>query len=73
VCACCGFEFGNDDNPGTAPPMTFEQYRREWMASGCQWFDAARQPAGWRVEEQFATAGIAAPTEAGVTPDPAGK
>ena len=30
VCPNCGFEFGNDDNPGTAPPRPFEQYRAEW-------------------------------------------
>jgi hypothetical protein len=23
VCPCCAFEFGNDDEPGTAPPSTF--------------------------------------------------
>ena len=63
VCACCGFEFGNDDNPGTAQPFTFEQYRREWIVEGCRWFDPAQQPAGWRVEKQFAAAGIASPAE----------
>lgn len=26
----CNFEFGNDDNPGTAAPQSFEDYRREW-------------------------------------------
>lgn len=35
VCPRCGFEFGNDDNPGTAKPVSFEQYRREWEAAGC--------------------------------------
>lgn len=30
----CGFEFGNDDNPGTAPPSTFDEYRRGWDAEG---------------------------------------
>jgi hypothetical protein len=34
VCPRCGFEFGNDDNPGTAEPVSFEQYRREWEADG---------------------------------------
>ena len=72
MCACCGFEFGNDDNPGTAPPLTFEQYGREWVAEGCRWFDPARQPSGWRVEEQFAAAGITGPAEPGAAPDPAG-
>ncbi len=34
VCPSCGFEFGNDDNPGTAPPSTFDEYRREWDEEG---------------------------------------
>lgn len=34
VCPNCGFEFGNDDNPGTAPPSSFEEYRAEWIAQG---------------------------------------
>ena len=34
VCPCCGFEFGNDDNPGTAAPVSFETYRAEWQRRG---------------------------------------
>ena len=35
VCPNCGFEFGNDDNPGgTASPASFEEYRAEWTAEG---------------------------------------
>ena len=34
VCPCCGFEFGNDDNPGTAVAQSFAQYRAEWIAEG---------------------------------------
>ena len=34
VCSNCGFEFGNDDNPGTASPTSFEDYRAEWVAEG---------------------------------------
>jgi predicted RNA-binding Zn-ribbon protein involved in translation (DUF1610 family) len=34
VCPNCGYEFGNDDNPGTASPVSFEEYRRDWVASG---------------------------------------
>jgi hypothetical protein len=41
VCLKCGFEFGNDDNPGTAAPQSFEEYRAEWKAQGSPWFDAA--------------------------------
>jgi hypothetical protein len=39
VCPRCGFEFGNDDNPGTAPPVSFEQYRLDWEQEGRPWFD----------------------------------
>ena len=39
VCPRCGFEFGNDDNPGTAPPVSFEEYRVEWESHGRRWFD----------------------------------
>jgi hypothetical protein len=38
VCPRCGFEFGNDDNPGTAAPTSFEEYRREWEKRGRPWF-----------------------------------
>jgi hypothetical protein len=38
VCPRCGFEFGNDDNPGTASPTSFEAYREEWRAEDKPWF-----------------------------------
>jgi hypothetical protein len=34
VCPRCGFEFGNDDNPGTADPVSFEEYLQEWKDEG---------------------------------------
>jgi hypothetical protein len=34
VCPSCGFEFGNDDNPGTAAPSSFGEYRLEWEERG---------------------------------------
>lgn len=39
VCPCCGFEFGNDDNPGTAPPRSFSAYRARWAQLGYPIFD----------------------------------
>ena len=40
VCPKCGFEFGNDDNPGTgANPETFAEYHREWLTQGGTCFD----------------------------------
>jgi hypothetical protein len=59
VCACFGFEFGNDDNPGTAAPSSFEQYRSEWVASGCHWFDTSRRPPDWELANQLSAAGLA--------------
>jgi hypothetical protein len=39
VCPSCGFEFGNDDNPGTSPHTSFERYRAEWVLDGRPRFD----------------------------------
>lgn len=39
VCPNCGFEFGNDDDPGTSEALTFDQYRAEWHAEGSPRFD----------------------------------
>ncbi len=50
VCLRCGFESGNDDNPGTNSPMSFDKYRREWEAQGSPWLakpeDAGRADFG---------------------------
>ncbi len=43
VCPRCGFEFGNDDNPGTSAPTSFEQYRLGWIEGGSSWFDRSRR------------------------------
>lgn len=48
VCGRCGFEFGNDDNPGTAPPVSFEAYRREWIRAGRPEFRQSRSDGGQR-------------------------
>jgi len=40
VCSLCGFEFGNDDNPGTCDPLSFGEYRAEWEAGGRRVFSA---------------------------------
>jgi hypothetical protein len=42
VCPRCGFEFGNDDNPGTSDPVSFEEYRRQWERRGRPWFTEPR-------------------------------
>jgi hypothetical protein len=53
VCKCCGFEFGNDDEPGTGKPMSFEGYLHSWESSGCQWFDKSLRPNGWSLSGQL--------------------
>jgi hypothetical protein len=58
VCACCGFEFGNDDDPGTAEPVSFEKFFRDWITSGCEWFDATKRPPNWTLAAQAIAADI---------------
>ena len=58
VCDCCGFEFGNDDNPGTGRPVSFEEYRAEWISDGCPWFSPEQRPARWNLHEQLVKAGL---------------
>lgn len=42
VCRRCGFEFGNDDNPGGgAPGESFDDYRQAWEAAGRAAFHAS--------------------------------
>jgi hypothetical protein len=61
ICECCGFEFGNDDNPGTSSAETFEQYRRQWISDGAQWFSPEKRPANWDLTHQLLEIGIASP------------
>lgn len=52
--ACpCGFEFDNDDEPGTAQPSTFEAYLAAWVAGARRWLDETRRPANWSLEQQL--------------------
>lgn len=60
VCDCCGFEFGNDDEPGTAPPSTFQEYRQEWIAHGGRWLDPSKRPQDWTLERQLRNAWLQA-------------
>lgn len=58
VCGCCGFEFGNDDEPGTGAPITFQGYLAEWIADGIIWFRPEKKPQDWSLAEQLRLAGI---------------
>ena len=63
VCACCGFEFGNDDEPGTGEGVSFKAYLAEWIKTGSSWFDPTRRPHDWSLERQLAKAGIKPPVQ----------
>ena len=56
VCCCCGFEFGNDDEPGTSEPISFEQSLAQWKQNGEQWFDVKKRSPGWTLTEQLSKA-----------------
>ena len=44
ICPSCGFEFGvTDEDRG----ISYEQWRREWIAGGMRWWSRRRPPAGW--------------------------
>src|SRR4051812_12611451 len=58
VCSCCSFEFGNDDEPGTANAVTFDEHRRDWIARGCPWFDDKKRPVQWSFADQLRSAGL---------------
>ena len=61
VCDCCGFEFGNDDEPGTAKGISFEDYRQDWLSEGAPWFSPSKRPPDWSLEAQLASAGLPSP------------
>ncbi|MDQ5886086.1 MAG: hypothetical protein QG628_483 [Patescibacteria group bacterium] len=43
VCPKCGFEYGNDDNPGTAEGLSFAEYGADWKEAGSKWFDESKR------------------------------
>lgn len=53
VCPCCGYEFGNDDEPGTGEPVAFEQYLEDWITNGSRWFEPNLRPANWNLATQI--------------------
>ena len=58
-CACCGFEYGFDDDPGaSATAASFREYLADWIAGGSVWFSPACKPEEWRLDEQLGRAGI---------------
>ena len=58
ICPSCGFEFGvTDDDLG----LTYEEWRRRWIASGMRWDsgDIEPPPEGWDPRQQLRDAGLA--------------
>lgn len=53
VCDCCGYEFGNDDNPGTGSAVSFKAYLEAWISDGMLWFVREKQPINWSLEKQM--------------------
>ncbi|MCX5660163.1 MAG: hypothetical protein NTW19_10635 [Planctomycetota bacterium] len=59
VCECCGYEFGFEDNPGLGcQPISFRDYRTQWIAEGCEWFCGDRRPPYWSLREQLKRIGV---------------
>lgn len=58
VCPCCGFEFGNDNAPGTAAVISFEHYLAKWSMGGEYWFEEEKKPERWSLREQLSLAAM---------------
>ena len=58
VCECCGFEFGNDDEPGTSEPVSFSHYRALWIKQDWPWFSPDKKPPNWDLEKQLCNIGL---------------
>lgn len=58
ICPSCGFEFGvTDEDRG----ISYEQWRREWIAGGMRWWSRRRPPAGWDPQAQVRELGDPGP------------
>ena len=58
ICPSCGFEFGvTDEDRG----ISYEQWRREWIAGGMRWWSRRRPPAGWDSQAQLRELGELGP------------
>jgi hypothetical protein len=52
ICPACGFQFGvSDDDRG----ITYDEWRREWVADGMPWRSAGIEPSpeGWNPRAQI--------------------
>lgn len=53
VCLCCGYEYGYHDDPPQGKGISFSSHLKSWMEEGATWFDDARTPDGWRIQDQL--------------------
>jgi hypothetical protein len=60
ICACCGFEFGFDDESEGA---SHKEYRQKWLEDGANWFSHDRKPDSWNLQEQLRRIGAVWPPE----------
>lgn len=58
TCPCCGFEFGNDDEPGTMDEISFEQFLAKWSLAGENWFEEEKKPERWSLKTQLSLAAL---------------
>lgn len=55
ICMSCGFEFGFDDD---SEGVSFQDYRKQWLANGATWFDPDARPDNWDLATQLARIGV---------------
>jgi hypothetical protein len=50
ICRSCGFQFGvSDDDRG----ISYEQWRKQWVANKMPWSSVTKMPAGWDPKKQL--------------------
>lgn len=58
ICPSCGCQYGvTDDDRG----ISYEHWRREWIAAGMRWWSRRPRPAGWDPSAQLRELGDLGP------------
>ncbi len=50
ICDCCGYEFGFEDG---SEGISFEEYRKQWIAEGANWMNRNKNPEVWDYKQQL--------------------
>lgn len=55
ICACCGTEFGIEDDGATEADALFHvrQRRQAWLKAGAAWFSPREKPDDWNLDAQL--------------------